>query len=229
MLRRHNPILRQRLLQPLQAGDIKGLQDILANLKSMDFKTAGFLLAEEVLPTLEEQAFWKCFLAIVPTNAKAYLGTFLKAAIALHKQGRLTLTSEALEAYAQTGITPIDCRKVLEALLPLARGHEEIAFLLHCFTSDVQQRIALLLRINTLPAAYTLFREMKTQEEDLALLRSTCLALMKRGDARAFRLASLCVSYFGLEAIPGTFSLTLQPYELSRLDQSYETFKACFD
>lgn len=229
MLRRHNPILRQRLLQPLQAGDIKGLQDILANLKSMDFKTAGFLLAEEVLPTLEEQTFWKCFLAIVPTNAKAYLGTFLKAAIALHKQGRLTLNSEALEAYAQTGITPIDCRKVLEALLPLARGHEEIAFLLHCFTSDVQQRIALLLRINTLPAAYTLFREMKTQEEDLALLRSTCLALMKRGDARAFRLASLCVSYFGLEAIPGTFSLTLQPYELSRLDQSYETFKACFD
>lgn len=229
MLRRHNPILRQRLLQPLQAGDIKGLQDILANLKSMDFKTAGFLLAEEVLPTLEEQTFWKCFLAIVPTNAKAYLGTFLKAAIALHKQGRLTLTSEALEAYAQTGITPIDCRKVLEALLPLARGHEEIAFLLHCFTSDVQQRIALLLRINTLPAAYTLFREMKTQEEDLALLRSTCLALMKRGDARAFRLASLCVSYFGLEDIPGTFSLTLQPYELSRLDQSYDTFKACFD
>jgi hypothetical protein len=213
----------------LQAGDIKGLQDILANLKSMDFKTAGFLLAEEVLPTLEEQTFWTCFLAIVPTNAKAYLGTFLKAAIALHKQGRLTLTSEALEAYAQTGITPIDCRKVLEALLPLARGHEEIAFLLHCFTSDVQQRIALLLRINTLPAAYTLFREMKTQEEDLVLLRSTCLALMKRGDARAFRLASLCVSYFGLEAIPGTFSLTLQPYELSRLDQSYETFKACFD
>ena len=229
MLRRHNPILRQRLLQPLQAGDIKGLQEILANLKSMDFKTAGFLLAEEVLPTLEEQTFWKCFLAIVPTNAKAYLGTFLKAAIALHKQGRLTLTSEALEAYAQTGITPIDCRKVLEALLPLARGHEEIAFLLHCFTSDVQQRIALLLRINTLPAAYTLFREMKTQEEDLALLRSTCLALMKRGDARAFRLASLCVSYFGLEDIPGTFSLTLQPYELSRLDQSYDTFKACFD
>jgi hypothetical protein len=70
---------------------------------------------------------------------------------------------------------------------------------------------------------------MKTMEEDASLLRSTCLALMKRGDARAFRLASLCVSYFGLEAIPGTFSLTLQPYELSRLDQSYDTFKACFD
>ena len=229
MLRRHNPILRQRLLQPLQAGDIKGLQEILANLKSMDFKTAGFLLAEEVLPTLEEQLFWECFLSIVPTNAKAYLGTFLKAATALHKQERLSLTSEVLERYAQTGITPIDCRKVLEALLPLARTHEEIAFLLRCFTSDVQQRIALLLRINTLPAAYTLFREMKTQEEDFALLRSTCIALMKRSDARAFRLASLCVSYFGLEEIPGTFSLTLQPYELSRLDQSYETFKACFD
>ena len=229
MLRRHNPILRQRLMQPLQTGDVKGLQDILANLKSMDFKTAGFLLAEEVLPTLEEPLFWQCFISIVPTNAKAYLGTFLKAATALHKQEKLSLTSEALETYAQSSITPIDCRKVLEALLPLARKHEEITFLLKHFTADVQQRIALLLRITTLPAAYTLFQEMKTMEEDASLLRSTCLALMKRGDAQAFRLASICTSYFGLEELPGTFSLTLQPYELSRLDQSYETFKACFN
>ena len=216
-------------MQPLQTGDVKGLQDILANLKSMDFKTAGFLLAEEVLPTLEEPLFWQCFISIVPTNAKAYLGTFLKAATALHKQEKLSLTSEALETYAQSSITPIDCRKVLEALLPLSRKHEEITFLLKHFTADVQQRIALLLRITTLPAAYTLFQEMKTMEEDASLLRSTCLALMKRGDAQAFRLASICTSYFGLEELPGTFSLTLQPYELSRLDQSYETFKACFN
>jgi hypothetical protein len=134
-----------------------------------------------------------------------------------------------LSVYSQLGISTIDCRKVLEALLPLAKKHEEITFLLRHFTADVQQRIALLLRITTLPAAYALFQEMKTMEEDTSLLRSTCLALMKRGDARAFRLASLCVSYFGLEELPGTFSLTLQPYELSRLDQSYETFKACFD
>ncbi len=229
MLRRHNPILRQRLLQPLQAGDIKGLQDILANLKSMDFKTAGFLLAEELLPTINETLFWECFTTIVPTNPKAYLGTFLKGAVALHRQGTLTLTHEALSVYSQSGISTIDCRKVLEALLPLAKKHEEITFLLQHFTADVQQRITLLLRITTLPAAYALFQEMKTMEEDASLLRSTCLALMKRGDARAFRLASLCVSYFGLEELPGTFSLTLQPTELSRLDQSYETFKACFD
>lgn len=229
MLRRHNPILRQRLLQPLQAGDIKGLQDILANLKSMDFKTAGFLLAEELLPTINEALFWECFTTIVPTNPKAYLGTFLKGAVALHRQGALTLTHETLSVYSQSGISTIDCRKVLEALLPLAKKHEEITFLLRHFTADVQQRITLLLRITTLPAAYALFQEMKTMEEDASLLRSTCLALMKRGDAHAFRLASLCVSYFGLEELPGTFSLTLQPYELSRLDQSYETFKACFD
>jgi hypothetical protein len=118
---------------------------------------------------------------------------------------------------------------VLEAFLPVARRHEEITHLLKLFTSDIQQRLSLLLRITSLPATYALFQEMKTQEEDLDLLRNTCLALMKRGDSRAFRLASICVSYFGLESIPGTFSLTLQPYELSRLDQSYETFKTCFN
>lgn len=228
MLRRHNPILRQRLMQSLQAGDVKGLQECLANLKSTDFKTAGFLLAEDLLPSLEESLFWQCFLSIVPTNPKAYLGTFLKGAVTLYNKGELCLTTEALQDYSLSGISAIDCRKVLEALLPIAKSHEEIAYLLRLFTSDIQQRLSLLLRINTLPAAYALFHEMKTQEEELDLLRQTCLALMKRGDSRAFRLASICASYFGLEDIPGTFSLTLQPYELSRLDQSYEAFKSCF-
>jgi hypothetical protein len=229
MLRRHNPILRQRLMQPLQAGDVKALQEVLASLKSMDQKTAGYILAEEILPSIEEKLFWECFLMIVPSNPKAYLGTFLKGALALYKQEKLSLTSDALKEYLQTGISAIDCRKVLEAFLPVARRHEEITHLLKLFTSDIQQRLSLLLRITSLPAAYALFQEMKTQEEDLDLLRNTCLALMKRGDSRAFCLASICVSYFGLESIPGTFSLTLQPYELSRLDQSYETFKTCFN
>lgn len=229
MLRRHNPILRQRLMQSLQTGDVQVLQEILASLKSMDQKTAGYILAEELLPSLEEARFWEYFLAIVPTNPKAYLGTFLKGAVALYQRGQLSLTSEALQTYSQTSISAIDCRKVLEAFLPIARRHEEIAYLLKLFTSDMQQRLSLLLRIPSLPAAYALFQEMKTQEEDMDLLRNTCLALMKRGDSRAFRLASICASYFGIEDIPGTFSLTLQPYELSRLDQSYDTFKTCFN
>ena len=182
-----------------------------------------------LLPSLEEARFWEYFLAIVPTNPKAYLGTFLKGAVALYQRGQLSLTSEALQNYSQKEISAIDCRKVLEAFLPIARHHEEIAYLLKLFTSDVQQRLSLLLHITSLPAAYALFQEMKTQEEDMDLLRNTCLALMKRGDSRAFRLASICASYFGIEDIPGTFSLTLQPYELSRLDQSYDTFKTCFN
>lgn len=229
MLRRHNPILRQRLMQSLQTGDVQVLQEMLASLKSMDQKTAGYILSEELLPSLEEARFWEYFLAIVPINPKAYLGTFLKGAVALYQQGQLSLTSEALQTYSQTSISAIDCRKVLEAFLPIARRHEEITYLLKLFTSDVQQRLSLLLHITSLPAAYALFQEMKTQEEDMDLLRNTCLALMKRGDSRAFRLASICASYFGIEDIPGTFSLTLQPYELSRLDQSYDTFKTCFN
>ena len=229
MLRRHNPILRQRLHSIMLTGDAKSLQETLASRNSTDFKTAGFLLAEDLLLTIDEESFWQFFLTIVPTNPKAYLGTFLKGAVALYQKGSLSLTHEALERYSQTGATPIDCRKVMEALIPLAKKHEEITHLLRLFTVDAQQRVALLLRINSMPAAYALFQEMKTMEGDAQFLRSTCIALMKRGDARAFRLTSLCVSYFDLESIPGTFSLTLQPYELSRLDQSYETFKACFD
>ena len=41
----------------------------------------------------------------------------------------------------------------------------------------------------------------------------------------AFNMASILAAYFGLGQLPGTFSLTLSPYELSRLDASYEPFR----
>jgi hypothetical protein len=47
---------------------------------------------------------------------------------------------------------------------------------------------------------------------------------MKQGDGLSFNVASVFKIYFGLDSIRGTFSLQLAPYELSRLEQSYEAF-----
>jgi hypothetical protein len=32
-------------------------------------------------------------------------------------------------------------------------------------------------------------------------------------------------AYFDLEGVKGTFSLTLKPYQMGRMDSSYENFK----
>ena len=41
---------------------------------------------------------------------------------------------------------------------------------------------------------------------------------------RSFNLACIVHHYFGLNDLPGTFSLRLENYELSRLDGNYEQF-----
>ena len=48
--------------------------------------------------------------------------------------------------------------------------------------------------------------------------------LMRRGDALGFNLASLLKAYYGLDALKGTFSLNIQPYQLARLSADYRAF-----
>lgn len=215
------------------------LLTLLRVLSCADFRTAGRLLAERVLPEVEtDAAFWTLFAAVVPTNAKAYLGTFLKAAEARVKRAPrrfatdgsplcpLTFTSPSLDEFSRTA-SAIDRRKSLSALLPLACAPAEAARLISLFApAEAEERVAALLRIPTPLAAYFLFRELKTLECRPDLLRATCVALMKRGDGAAFNLASMVQAYFSLPHLPGTFSLRLRPYELSRLDGNYAAFRS---
>ena len=81
-----------------------------------------------------------------------------------------------------------------------------------------------LLTIPTLAAGYTLFRTLHYVDHDIPLLTRTALYLMRRGDALGFNLASLLKAYYGLESLKGTFSLTIQPYQLARLSADYKAF-----
>ena len=82
-IRRHHPVLLNRLKQLFEAGDADALNKTLNELSAADFRTAGFLLADNLLSTYPEH-FWDFFLTIVPSKPKAYLGTFLKAALQLY-------------------------------------------------------------------------------------------------------------------------------------------------
>ena len=51
-----------------------------------------------------------------------------------------------------------------------------------------------------------------------------CNRLLERGDDRSFNLVSIVKHYFDLPEVKGVFSLRVQPYQLSRLDNSYQGF-----
>ncbi|MBQ2269485.1 MAG: hypothetical protein II338_04520 [Bacteroidaceae bacterium] len=223
-VRSYNPALQQRLRGFLTAKDAEGLCQYLASLSHSAFRTAGMMLGDALLKELPSEDFWHFFSTIVPTHSKAYLGTFIKGAAAKFSPGGLTSGETALRTFA-TAATPIDLRKIVEQLLPTLTQTEDIELLLRiCCDGTVQQEVLALMRCNSLAAYYLLFSRLRKLEGEPQLLRAHCLTLMRKGDHRSFNLACIVHHYFGLNDLPGTFSLRLENYELSRLDGNYEQF-----
>lgn len=224
-LRRHNPILEKRLQVHVTDGNAEALLDVLGGLSNADFRTAGYLLREKLLPEPQvAPQLWHLLLGVVPADSKAYLGTFLKPLSAQIAAGHINFDFDTLSAFA-AHCTPLDSRKTLEALLPMAGHPDEVRRLLQLFTpEDDNLRIAVLLQAATAPACYELFRLLRRLEHKPAELRRYCLLLMQRGTKYAFNMAGILQKYFDLDELPGSFSIHIESYHLGRLDESYEKF-----
>ncbi|MCH5181182.1 MAG: hypothetical protein J1F06_00985 [Prevotellaceae bacterium] len=210
-VRKHNPALQQRLALLVEAGETDRLADTLDSLSHADRRTASYLLAEKLLPAMTEASrFWTLFKSLVSRNARAYLGTMLKAAAALYDAGRIELALPPLD------YTDVDARKIADAFLPVLRTPAEIASL-H------PSKIALV-RGGTVPCYYVLFQELKQLDGKPQIQTRFCLELIRRGDSLSFNMAALVQAYFGLPPVNATFSLRVEPFQLSRLDETYESF-----
>lgn len=221
---RHNSRLSARL-QPLVAeADSSALSCLLNQLSHSEFRTASYMLAEELLPAMTNpSAFMTLFFDIVPQKPKAYLGTFLKAAAKLHAKALLNLKDERLHQFSAR-CSDIDCRKILDSLLPVTSRREDADILLDEFAKDTEFRLNALQRAETDLCYFLLFQNLRQEEENKDLIRHHYIVLLKKDNKRAYNMASIMRHYFDLQDLPGQFSLKLQNYELSRLEISYETF-----
>lgn len=216
-------ILKAQIALYVRQGKSEALRDYLASLRNADFRLAGQILAEkqlwEHLPeTNADTMFWHFSAVLVAANNRAYLGTMLKAAIANQN------TTPTLE-FSTTCTTDIDKKKVLEALLPIQKTPAEVNVMLQMFSFDSPAATEnLLFKIGTPVCYFVLFNLLKQYEDRHDYLRRICIELIRKGDKYSFNLACIIKEYFGLAELPSTFSLSLQPYELSRLDANYDTF-----
>ena len=223
-LRRHNPQLRAKLLHCAEEGDGAGMLALLAPLNNSERRTAGYLLAEDILPAVRPDAYWRLFAAVVPSDTKAYLVTFLKAAVRLCARPPFSVDTPELTAFAACA-TGVDRAKTLEHLLPALTRAEDMAAVLRLFSAgDEELLMGSLLRAGTPLAYFFLFRTLRRHETDHALLRRYATLLARRGGQLSFNMANVIRCYFGVEGIPGVFSLSLPPYVLSRLDGTPEQF-----
>lgn len=206
----------------------------LGEMSNAQFRNASRVLGERLLPSVDNDVFWQVFRALLLSDRKAYLGTLLKALVARLCPKGVHPTSEVLdEVGLWTGVFPSLCqeltdtdrKKILLALLPLfASPSDAERLLLQCGLKESSSWIPFLLQVQSKPCYFLLLKALRYVEHDKPLLIRTCHFLMKRGDGQSFNMASILRLSFGLEEVRGTFSLSLEPYQLARIEQNYDAF-----
>lgn len=216
----YNPAIAARLQTLVDGRQWALLTSYLDGLSRAHFRTAGYLLGEQLMPQLVDDDFWLLASHLFRYNAKAFLVTLMKSCVASHRSlnpvpGFFSLLRESSE----------DQRKALLHLLPtIADPSTAEALMVAVGLTSAHSRIGILLQCPTPVCGFLLLKTLREVEDDRALLVRTVRYLISLHTNFSFNLASLFRSFFGLEEVRGTFSLTLQPFELARLSQQYEAF-----
>jgi hypothetical protein len=123
------------------------------------------------------------------------------------------------------GFNEVERQKVALLLLPELEQPKQVEHLFQLLgLAKGREQLVYLIRLDTLPCLFLLLRSLRYVEHDRAEVLKVARQLMKRGSGSSFNLASIVKVAFGLDELSGTFSLRLQPYQIARLEQSYEAF-----
>ena len=222
--RHYSRTVEQNLLPFVEANDAAGLVRQLGAFSQSDRRTAGYILGERLLRDCPPNVFWKMTEALVDYDSRAFLITLMKTLLVRQEQGTASL-SDAPFARLAASFNETERQKVTLLLLPSIEDPVLVERLFHVMgINNGHDQMVYLVRFDTLPCLFLLLRSLRYVEHDRREVLGVARLLMKRGTGRSFSLASIVKAGFGLDELKGTFSLRLQPFEVARLEQSYDAF-----
>ena len=216
--------IEQHLLPLVQSGDAEGLVRQLDAFSRSEQRTAGYMLGERLLCDCPTEIFWKMTEALVSYDSRAYLITLMKTFLGRMERGTASISDKPFVRLAAS-FNDIERQKVTLLLLPAFGQPEQVEQLFHIMgIAKGREQMVYLVRIDTLPCLFLLLCSLRYIEHDRKEVLQIARLLMKRGTGSSFNLASIIKVAFGLDELSGTFSLRLQPYQIARLEHSYEAF-----
>lgn len=222
--RHYSKTIEQHLLQPLKETDSEGLVRLLSSFSRSEQRTAGYMLGERLLLDCSAELYWQMTEALVCYDSKAYLITLMKTFLLRLSRGTASLSDVTFGRLA-AGFNEVERQKVALLLLPELEQPKQVEQLFQLLgLAKGREQLVYLIRVDTLPCLFLLLRSLRYVEHDRAEVLKVARQLMKRGSGCSFNLASIVKVAFGLDELSGTFSLRLQPYQIARLEQSYEAF-----
>lgn len=182
------------------------------------------MLGERLLCDCPTDVFWRMTEALVRYDSRAYLITLSKTFLVRLGRGTAALSDEPFVRLA-AGFNEVERQKVALLLLPALGQPKQVEQLFGLLgIPKGREQLVYLVRIDTLPCLFLLLRSLRYIEHDREEVLRVARQLMKRGTGSSFNLASIIKVAFDLDELRGTFSLRLQPYQIARLEQSYEAF-----
>lgn len=222
--RHYSKTIEQHLLQPLKDADSEGLVRLLSSFSRSEQRTAGYILGERLLLDCPAELYWQMTEALVCYDSKAYLITLMKTFLLRLSRGTASLSDVPFGRLA-AGFNEVERQKVALLLLPELEQPKQVEQLFQLLgLAKGREQLVYLIRVDTLPCLFLLLRSLRYIEHDRAEVLKVARQLMKRGSGSSFNLASIVKVAFGLDELSGTFSLRLHPYQIARLEQSYEAF-----
>lgn len=210
----------------IDAKDWVGLNNLLARLSNADFRRTESLVRDSVMPYLSNDEFWETYLHLLMYRRQAFLPCICSVK-ELARTDKLDFGCPQAVKLAQwlSQTSPESVAKVVRMAVPLLVTGKQIHTLFSLFGfTDEKSKVSVLVKETSPHAYYVLFETLKQVPDNHQLLRAACLAIMKKSDDLSFNMASILKSYFGLEGIRSSFSLRVEPYELSSIDRSYDNF-----
>ena len=217
--------LKEKVMPLVGMRDWEGLARMLRSLSNMELRRMERVMREEVLTRLENELFWETLLHIIIFKRAA----FLSGAVAvghLAEDGTLDFRTEGTRGlYEHLRETNAESLvKICNIMLPEMKTEAQVTGLLEAFHVENEvARLSMLLKVDSALSYFLIFKTLKVIE-DKVVARKCCMTLMKRKDDRAFNAVCLIKAYFGLDDLPGRFSLNIEQYELSHIDRDYDTF-----
>lgn len=225
-----NQIIAARLQACFDARSWAGLREFLDSLSARDFRRACKILSRRVMTECADDVYWEAFRCLVALNSKAFLVTMLKAVPERKRRMGFSLRGAGyadVALWLRTEGSETDRNKFVSFLTGVFTDEpDELNLLFQSLNIDTpHRRMPFLLQGSGPACAYLLFLDMRRCDHEPELLTRCCRFLMRKGDTLSFNLACAAKEYFDLDGVKGTFSLRIVPFQLSRLELSYEDFK----
>lgn len=222
--RHYSRTLELKLRPFVDEAGTDGLLRLLDSLSRSEQRTAGYMLGERLLLDCPTDVYWQLTEALVHHDSKAYLITLMKTFLVRLSRSTASLSDSAFCRLASC-FNEVERQKVGLLLLPSMMEPRQVEELFQAMcVARGREQMVYLVRVDTLPCLFLLLRSLRYIESDKAEVMLVARQLMKRGTGSSFNVASIIKVAFGLDELQGTFSLRLQPYEIARLEQSYEAF-----